>query len=88
MLSRATSPLVQGTRWRTLVRAERLAVLVDLDGTLIEFAPTPELAVLDAEAAGLLCDVIATGVHVVIVSGRPRSSIEPLRDSRTGPVGR
>lgn len=79
MLSYASSPLVQGLRWRTLARSERLVVLVDLDGTLIDFAPTAEAAKLDAQAIQLLRDLIESGVRVIVVSGRPRSLIEPLR---------
>ncbi len=62
-----------------LARAERLAVLIDLDGTLIEFAPTPEEARLDPEGARLLEALVATGVRVVVVSGRPRALIDSLR---------
>jgi hypothetical protein len=83
MLSHATSPMIQGTHWRTLVRSEKLALLVDLDGTLVDFAPTPEEAVLDADAVGLLKALVELDVRVVIVSGRPRSSIESLRALRT-----
>ena len=59
--------------------SEDLALLVDLDGTLIPFARTPAEAPLDAEACALLGDLAGTGVRVVVVSGRPRDSIDRLR---------
>jgi trehalose 6-phosphate synthase len=74
-----TSAVGHSLRWRALARSERLAVLVDLDGTLIEFAPTPELAILDADAAARLTALVEAGIRVVVVSGRPRESVEPLR---------
>ena len=40
-----------------MATSERLVALVDLDGTLIEFAPTPAEAVLDDRAAEVLCDL-------------------------------
>jgi alpha,alpha-trehalose-phosphate synthase [UDP-forming]/trehalose-phosphatase len=79
VLSHATSALTQSTRWRVLAQAEPLVLLVDLDGTLIDFAATPEEAVLDADAIGLLTSLTAAGVQVVVVSGRPRVFVEPLR---------
>jgi trehalose 6-phosphate synthase/phosphatase len=57
--------------------ARRLALLLDYDGTLVRFAPTPELASPDAELIALLRRLIArphTEVHVV--SGRKRSTLE------------
>ena len=66
-------------RWRTLARAPKLALLVDLDGTLIEFKPTLEQATLDRETAQLLSRLVATGVQVVVVSGRPHESIDRMR---------
>jgi alpha,alpha-trehalose-phosphate synthase [UDP-forming]/trehalose-phosphatase len=79
MLRHAALPISQGTRWRTLARSEQLALLVDLDGTLVDFAPTPELAVLDADAVEILTQLVDLDVRVVVVSGRPRCSIEQLR---------
>ena len=40
--------------WTRLARAPALAVLVDLDGTLLPFAPTVEEAALDDAAAAVL----------------------------------
>jgi trehalose 6-phosphate synthase len=79
MVSHAASALTQGTRWRSLAQSERLVVLVDLDGTLIDFAATPEEAVRDSEAIELLTALSARNVQVVVVSGRPRIFIDPLR---------
>ncbi len=79
MLSTATSPLIQSTRWRALARAEELVVLLGLDGTLVELAPTPEEATLDAEVIAILCELVRAKVRVVIVSGRTRETLDPLR---------
>jgi trehalose 6-phosphate synthase/phosphatase len=54
-----------------------LILLIDYDGTLVPFAPTPELARPDREALHLLERLAArprTEVHVV--SGRPRATLE------------
>ena len=65
--------------WTRLARAPALAVLVDLDGTLLPFAPTLEEAALDDAAAAVLRGLAAVGVAVVVVSGRPRAAIDPIR---------
>ncbi len=63
-----------------LARAESarpLALLLDYDGTLVPFAPTPELAAPGRELLDLLVALAArpdTDVHVV--SGRRRSGLE------------
>jgi trehalose 6-phosphate synthase len=75
----SASAVLADVRWRQLARSSSLAVLVDLDGTLIEFAPTLEQAVLPPEVASLLRQLATTGVRVVIVSGRPSQSIEAMR---------
>ncbi|HYO53780.1 bifunctional alpha,alpha-trehalose-phosphate synthase (UDP-forming)/trehalose-phosphatase [Archangium sp.] len=58
-------------------KAERLLLLIDYDGTLVPFAPRPELAAPDAELLDLL-QRLATrpGTRVHIVSGRPRETLE------------
>ena len=66
-------------RWCDLATSEQLAVLVDLDGTLIELAPTPDEAVLDDRAVTILCALQAAGIQVVVVSGRPRHAIDAMR---------
>jgi trehalose 6-phosphate synthase/phosphatase len=56
--------------------AERLCLLLDYDGTLVPFAPTPELARPDVELLATLRALAArprTDVHVV--SGRTRTSL-------------
>lgn len=65
-------------RWHSLVTHEQVAFLLDLDGTLVEYAATPELAALDATTSELLTELVATGAHVVIVSGRPLESVAAL----------
>ncbi len=65
--------------WQNLARASPLAILVDLDGTLIPLAPTPDEAVLDDEAVALVRAVAgAHGVRVIVVSGRPRWMMDAL----------
>ena len=65
-------------RWRTLVTGDPFALCLDLDGTLIELAPTLDEARLTDETAELLEQLSACGVHVVIVSGRPLESLASL----------
>ncbi len=57
----------------------QLTMLLDLDGTLIPFAPTAEAAKLDEAGFQLLRALIDAGVRVVIVSGRPRALVDPMR---------
>ena len=57
--------------------ASTLALLIDYDGTLVPFAPTPELAAPDAELLALLQRLAArAGTEVHIVSGRKRGTLE------------
>jgi trehalose 6-phosphate synthase len=67
-----------------LARHEQLAVLLDLDGTLIPFAATAAAATLDAAAIEVLRGLRDSGVRVVIVSGRPRELVEPMRKAVDG----
>jgi alpha,alpha-trehalose-phosphate synthase [UDP-forming]/trehalose-phosphatase len=63
--------------WQSVARHTPLAILTDLDGTLIPFAPTPEEAVPDPEILELLRSLAALpGLHVVVVSGRPHAVLE------------
>lgn len=66
--------------WRDLATHPRLAVLCDLDGTLVPFAATPAQATLDPEVPAILAALARGGVQVVIVSGRPRPALEPLAE--------
>ena len=57
--------------------AERVAVFLDYDGTLVEIAARPDLARPDAELIGLLADLSRrTDYSVHVVSGRPRAELE------------
>ncbi len=67
------------TEWVALARSPALGLLLDLDGTLIPFAPTLEDARLDDDAVVLLDRLQASGVQVVIVSGRPQAAVDGLR---------
>jgi trehalose 6-phosphate synthase len=65
--------------WLAFARSTPLALLLDLDGTLIPFAATPDDARPDAELLGLLQDLAsAPGVTAAVVSGRPREKLEAL----------
>jgi trehalose 6-phosphate synthase/phosphatase len=58
-------------------RAPRLVLLLDYDGTLVSFTPTPDLASPDAGVLALVARLAArsrTEVH--IVSGRKRETLE------------
>ncbi|HEY0481055.1 MAG TPA: trehalose-phosphatase [Kofleriaceae bacterium] len=62
-----------------LASAGQLVVALDLDGTLLPFAPTPADARLDGDTAALLAALAATpGITLGIISGRPRSLLEDL----------
>ena len=59
-------------RWQQLASAGQLVIALDLDGTLLPFAPTPEEARLDGDTAALIAALAASpGVHLGIISGRP-----------------
>lgn len=62
--------------WRERMRRDPLALLIDLDGTLIPFADSPDQADLDSGAVRLLDTLAFTGIRVVIVSGRPQPSLD------------
>lgn len=80
MLIPVTSALGAGaSRWRALASTSPLALLVDLDGTLIPFANTPEEAHLDFETVALLNRLVELFVNVVIVSGRSSDLVERMR---------
>ena len=65
--------------WQHLASAASIVAAVDLDGTLIPFAPTPQEATLDDETIELI-DAVSSlpGVTLGIISGRPRELVETL----------
>ncbi len=65
--------------WLDRARRPELSLLLDLDGTLIPFAATLEEAVLDDSGTTLLRALVASGVSVAIVSGRPQAALERER---------
>jgi trehalose 6-phosphate synthase/phosphatase len=57
--------------------ARRLLLLLDYDGTLVPFAPTPDLAAPDEELLGIVAALAARpGAEVHVVSGRRRDTLE------------
>jgi len=65
--------------WQQLASASQLVIALDLDGTLLPFAPTPEEARLDGDTAALIAALAASpGVTLGIISGRPRHLVEDL----------
>jgi trehalose 6-phosphate synthase/phosphatase len=74
---RASPPAALGAAVDRLRQAPELVLLLDYDGTLVPFVPTPELAIPDARLLELLRRLIdrpRTQVHVV--SGRKRATLE------------
>src|SRR5262245_59665579 len=66
-------------QWQQLGSAGQLVIALDLDGTLLPFAPTPEEARLDDATAALIHALAATpGVTLGIISGRPLRLVEDL----------
>jgi alpha,alpha-trehalose-phosphate synthase [UDP-forming]/trehalose-phosphatase len=65
--------------WQQLVSAGQLLVALDLDGTMIPFAPTPHDARVEGEAAEIIAELAAlANVTVGIVTGRPRNLVDDL----------
>ena len=66
-------------KWQQLASADPLVIALDLDGTLLPFAPTPEEARLDGDAAALI-DALAgaPGITLGIISGRPLRLVQDL----------
>jgi trehalose 6-phosphate phosphatase len=60
---------------------ERSALLLDLDGTLLDFAPTPDAVVVPADLPRVL-RILRGRLHdaVAVVTGRPVETIEALLD--------
>jgi trehalose 6-phosphate synthase len=66
-------------KWQQLASASHLVIALDLDGTLLPFAPTPEEARLDGDSASLIAALAdAPGVTLGIVSGRPLPLVQDL----------
>ncbi|HEY4181641.1 MAG TPA: trehalose-phosphatase [Kofleriaceae bacterium] len=67
------------TEWQHLAAASHLVIALDLDGTLIPFAPTPQEAVVDDELAALLDELSnLPNATVGVISGRPRGLVVDL----------
>jgi alpha,alpha-trehalose-phosphate synthase [UDP-forming]/trehalose-phosphatase len=65
--------------WHHLASAASIVVAIDLDGTLIPFAPTPQEAIVDEKTSALIDALASTpGVTVGIISGRPRDLVVDL----------
>lgn len=67
------------TEWEQLAASPHLVIALDLDGTLIPFAPTPAEAVVEGDAAALL-DALPNlpNVTVGVITGRPRGLVADL----------
>jgi trehalose 6-phosphate phosphatase len=64
------------------------ALFLDLDGTLIDIAPTPDAVIVPADLKPLLADVSERlGGAVAIVSGREAKFIEKIVGDAIGPIG-
>jgi trehalose 6-phosphate synthase/phosphatase len=75
--ARALTGRIQSTLVQQHRVAEKRALLLDYDGTLVPFVADPKLAKPDAELMELLGALAAAaGNQVVIVSGRPRRDLE------------
>jgi trehalose 6-phosphate phosphatase len=58
---------------------ERAALLLDLDGTLLDIAPTPDAVVVPADLSGVLRALrMLLGDAVAVVTGRPVETIDRL----------
>ncbi|HEX5064444.1 MAG TPA: trehalose-phosphatase [Kofleriaceae bacterium] len=65
--------------WQHLASAASIIAAIDLDGTLLPFAPTPQEARVDDQTADLI-EALANvpGMTMGIISGRPRNLVEGL----------
>jgi trehalose 6-phosphate synthase len=71
--------------WQALARWTPLAVLADIDGTLLPFATSPAEARADPDLVQLLGELTtAPGVVAAVVSGRPRGDLETAFDGCDG----
>ncbi|HTP10607.1 MAG TPA: trehalose-phosphatase, partial [Anaerolineae bacterium] len=59
--------------------ADRLWLFLDYDGTLADFAPTPDQVAPDPDVIDLLCRWShLTQVRVAVISGRPLAHVQRL----------
>ena len=73
----AGSAAVREELTRRLDEADSLLLLLDYDGTLVPFTPTPELARPDAGLLALLRSLaLRAGTEVHVVSGRAREALD------------
>jgi trehalose 6-phosphate synthase/phosphatase len=72
---RPSAPSALAAAQARIRAAPSATLLIDYDGTLVEFAPTPDLAVPDAGLLTLL-DALARRYVVHVVSGRRRDTLE------------
>jgi trehalose-phosphatase len=65
--------------WGRVLSYTPLALLLDLDGTLVPFAPTPSDSRIDAELRALLEQLTAVeGMTCMVVSGRPWTMLDAM----------
>lgn len=65
--------------WLAMARHTPLALVCDLDGTLLHFSATPTESALSPRLVELLNELTRqTGMHLVIVSGRLRDQLESI----------
>lgn len=70
--------------WQQTVTHSTLGILVDLDGTLVPFAPTPEEARLAPATRASLEELAAMpGVSVAVASGRGREDLDAMFGAET-----
>lgn len=61
----------------TAVQAPRVLIALDRDGTLVPYAPRPELAVMHEDLANLVCKVSQQpGVDVAVISARSIAQLQ------------
>lgn len=77
MLSEAPREIGGAEHWLSLARHTPLAIVTDLDGTLVPFAATPDQAKISDRLSALLVRLAsAPGVRLAVASGRKRESLE------------
>ncbi len=65
--------------WKSILDARRVFLFLDLDGTLVEIAPTPSAVDLSAERRRSLVELTTTpGILVAVVSGRRIEEIQNI----------